>query len=155
MYPSDEVCRTVDLKPAMSLKTHISYIKEVDAGISISYGRKFYTKRKSVIATVPVGYADGYSRTMSSKARVIVGGQYAPQVGNICMDQFMIDITDIEGVKVGDEVILMGTDGDKTILCEELADIQGTINYEVVCDVGKRVPRVYIRNGEVLKTIAY
>ena len=89
---------------------------------------------------------------MSSKSRVIVGGNYAPQVGNICMDQFMIDITDIEGVKVGDEVILMGTDGGKTILCEELADIQGTINYEIVCDVGKRVPRVYFRHGQIVGT---
>lgn len=155
MYPSEQVEKTVALKPAMSLKTHISCIKQVDEGVSISYGRHFFTKRKSVIATVPVGYADGYSRIMSSKARVIVGGEYAPQVGNICMDQFMIDITDIKGVSVGDEVILMGESGEKAVYCEELADLQGTINYEVVCSVGKRVPRVYIRNGQVIKTVAY
>lgn len=153
LYPSSQVKHTIELKPAMSLKTHISYVKEVEANTPVSYGRTFYTDKKSVIATVPVGYADGYSRIMSNKAKIIVNGKYARQVGNICMDQFMADITDIDGVKQNDEVILMGRSGSLEISAEELASIQGTINYEVVCGVGKRVPRVYIKNGEILKTV--
>lgn len=155
MYPSQEVEKTIELKPAMSLKTHISHIKEVDENTSISYNRRYITNKKSLIATIPVGYADGYARIMSSKARVIIGDEYANQVGNICMDQFMVDVTGIKGLKVGDEVVLMGKSGEKEITVEEIAKLQNTINYEVVCNVGKRVPRVYVKNGNVLKTISY
>lgn len=153
LYPSDEVNKTIELRPAMSLKTHVSFVKEVEAGTSISYGRTYYTDKETKIATIPVGYADGYSRVLSNHARVIIKGQYAKQVGNICMDQFMADISHIPDVKENDEVILMGKSGDAEITAEELAKIQGTINYEVVCNVGKRVPRVYIKGGKILKTV--
>ncbi|MGI6668600.1 MAG: alanine racemase [Acetivibrionales bacterium] len=149
LYPANEGAKSkLPLKPAMSLKSRIVFIKEMEAGMPISYGRRFYTSRKSRIATVPVGYADGYSRSLSPGGRVIVGESYAPIVGTICMDQFMVDITDIPGVKTGDEVILMGRKGSLGITAEDLAQIRGTINYEVVCGIGKRVPRVYIRNGQ-------
>jgi len=155
MLPSNEVKKTIDLKPAMSLKTHISYIKTVEKNVSIGYGRTYFTNKITKIATVPVGYADGYSRILSNKARVIVNGQYASVIGNICMDQFMIDVTDVENINIDDEVVLIGSQKDASITAEELASLEQTINYEVVCNVGKRVPRVYIKNNEVLKTINY
>lgn len=155
MYPSNQVLMDLDLKPAMSIKTHISYTKTLDSGMSISYGRTYITKKKTRVATVPVGYADGYSRVLSNKARVIVNGKYAPVIGNICMDQFMIDISEIDDVYPGDEVVLIGTQGASNITAEEIADLRNTINYEVVCDVGKRVPRVYIKDNKILKTINY
>ncbi len=150
LYPSNEVAKDIlDLKPAMELKTHIVHIKEVEAGEGVSYNHTFITTRKTKIATIPVGYADGYPRVLSSKGRVLIRGQYAPIIGRICMDQFMVDVTDIEGVSVLDDVTLIGTDGDNQISVEEVADIAGTINYEIVCGISKRVPRVYIRNGEL------
>jgi len=157
IYPSREVNRSlIDLKPAMSLKANVIHVKEVEAGVSISYGRTFTTRRKSRIATVPIGYADGYSRLLSNKSRVLINGQFAPVVGNICMDQMMVDVTDIEGdVKPGDEVVLIGRQGDREITAEEIADIIGTIPYEVLCIVGKRVPRVYIRDGKVVNVLNY
>ncbi len=147
MYPSSQVLKNIDLKPAMSLKTHISYVKEIEPNVSVSYCRTYFTNKKTKIATIPVGYADGYARILSNKARVFVNGYYANVVGNICMDQFMIDVTHIPNVQEGDIVTLMG-DG---ITAEELASLQNTINYEVVCNIGKRVPRVYIKNSEFLK----
>ena len=144
-YPSDQVDRSIiKLAPAMSLKANIVFIKKVPAGTSISYGRHFVAERESLIATIPLGYADGYPRFLSGKGRVLVRGQYAPVVGNICMDQCMIDVTDIPDVKKYDEVVLMGTQGENTILADEIAEKTGTINYEIVCRIGKRVPRVYI-----------
>jgi alanine racemase len=144
-YPSNEVDKSLlSLKPAMTLKASIVFLKRVPAGTSISYGRKFVTERESVIATIPIGYADGYPRLLSGKGRVLIHGQYAPVVGNICMDQCMVDVTDIPNVKKYDEVVLIGTQGDKTILADEIAEKTGTINYEIVCRIGKRVPRVYI-----------
>ncbi len=153
LYPSDEVKKIIDLKPAMSIKTHVSFVKQTEENTSISYARSYFTDKKTKIATIPVGYADGYSRLLSNKARVIINGCYAKQVGNICMDQFMTDVTEIENVKENDEVILMGKYNDLEITAEELASVQGTINYEFICGVGKRVPRVYIKNGEILKTL--
>ena len=145
-YPSDQVDPAqLDIKPAMSLKANIVFLKKVPAGYSISYGRNFVTERESIIATLPLGYADGYPRFLSGKGRVIVNGQFAPVVGNICMDQCMIDVTDIPGVRKYDEVVLIGTQGDKTILADEIAEKTGTINYEIVCRIGQRVPRVYKR----------
>lgn len=153
MYPSEEVKRTIELKPAMSLKTHISYVKEVEPNTSIGYGRKYYTDKVTKVATVPIGYADGYARCLSNKARVMVKGEYANEIGNICMDQMMIDVTHIDNITMGDEVVVLGCQGDKCVSAEELAKLESTINYEVVCNVGKRVPRVYIKNGEVIKSI--
>lgn len=153
MLPSDEVGKDIDLKPAMSIKTHVSYVKELPAGIGVGYGRKYYTDKLTKIATVPVGYADGYSRSLSNKARMIVNGQYANVIGNVCMDQLMLDVTDIADVNMGDEVIVMGSCGDKAITAEEIGTMMGTINYEVVCGIGKRVPRVYIKSNNVIKTV--
>ncbi len=157
MYPSDKVDKTkIDLKPAMELKANIILVKEVEKDISISYGRNFTTKRKSRIATIPIGYADGYSRVLSGKGTVLANGEEVPIVGNICMDQCMIDITDINGdVKVGDEVILLGKQGDKTISAEDLANKIGTVNYEIVCVIGRRIPRVYIQDNKVSKVLNY
>ena len=156
LYPSDDVHKeNISLKPTMSIKTHISYVKKVGENVPISYGRTYYTDKESVIATVPVGYADGYIRRMQKGGRVIVGGHYAPIVGRVCMDQFMIDVTDIPNVKSGDEVILMGSDGNLSITAEEIANILETINYEVVCMIGKRVPREYIKNNEIIKTVKF
>ena len=144
-YPSDQVDKSIiELKPAMSLKANIVFLKRVPKGTSISYGRHFITERESLIATIPIGYADGYPRFLSGKGRVLVNGQYAPLVGNICMDQCMADVTDIPDVKKYDEVVLIGTQGNNTILADEIAEKTGTINYEIVCRIGKRVPRVYI-----------
>ena len=147
MYQSNEVLKNIDLKPAMSIKTHISYVKEIDENTSVSYCRTYFTNKKTKIATIPVGYADGYARVLSNKARVFVNGYYAQVIGNICMDQFMIDVTHIENIKEGDIVTILG-DG---ITAEELASLQNTINYEIVCTIGKRIPRVYIKNNKFLK----
>ena len=139
----------------MTLKSNIVHIKVLEKDQNISYGRKFKTERKSIIATLPIGYADGYSRMLSGKANVIVNGKFAPVVGTICMDQCMIDITDVGDVKVGDEVILMGSCGNIKFDAEDIAEILGTISYEVICMISKRVPRVYVKNGEITKIRNY
>lgn len=156
LYPSEEVSKDVlDLRPAMSLKTHIVYIKEVGSGEGVSYNHTFVTKRNTKIATIPVGYADGYPRALSSKGRVLIRGQYAPIIGRICMDQFMVDVTDIPDVSVMDEVTLVGVDGENRISVEEVANGAGSFNYEFVCGVSKRVPRVYMQNGKIKEAIEY
>lgn len=155
-YPSAEVSvDKIDLKPVMTLKTNIVHIKTLPPGEYVSYGRKFKTERESVIATLPVGYADGYTRLLFQKGKVILRGSFAPVVGRICMDQCMIDVTDISGVIVGDEVILIGEDGKNKFTADTVAELIGTINYEIVCMVGKRVPRVYIKEGKVVKIRNY
>lgn len=157
IYPSNEVDRSIiDLKPAMTLKANIILVKDVDPGVSISYGRRFTTGRPSKIATIPIGYADGYSRLLTGKSHVIVNGQYAPVVGTICMDQCMIDVTDVQGsVKTGDEVVLIGKQGNLEVTADEIASLIGTIPYEIVCIIGKRIPRVYTRNGSVVNVLNY
>ncbi|MDI6600332.1 MAG: alanine racemase [Thermoanaerobacteraceae bacterium] len=154
-YPSDEVKHTVDIIPVMSLKTTVSFVKRVPAGSSISYGRTFTTQRESVIATIPVGYADGYVRLRSGKAKVIVNGEIADVVGRICMDQCMVDVTDINDVRVGDEVILMGASNGKKIDADDIANDIGTISYEILCGISRRVPRIYIKGGKVIKVTNY
>lgn len=145
-YPSGEVDRNqLDIKPVMSVKANIVHLKKVPVGFSCGYGRKFIAQRESVIGTIALGYADGYPRPFSSVAKVIVNGKFAPIAGNICMDQCMIDLTDVEGVKVGDEVIIMGSDGKNQILADDIANATGTINYEIVCAFGQRLPKVYIK----------
>jgi alanine racemase len=139
LYPSMHVSRSIKLKPAMTLKTKVIYLKSVSEGTPISYGRTFYTKKDTLVATLPVGYADGYSRLLSNQAYVLIKGQRATLIGRVCMDMCMIDVTGIKGVKPGDEVILFGEDPS----VDEIARIIGTINYEIVCWVGKRVPRIY------------
>ena len=130
--------------PAMSLKSQVSMVKRIDSGLSVSYGRKFYTKRPTIAATIPAGYADGYSRRMSDGGRVLIHGKYAPVIGTVCMDQFVADVTDIPDVRPGDEAVLMGRQGGNEITAGEIARIRETIDYEVVCGIGKRVPRVFL-----------
>ncbi|KIR02040.1 Alanine racemase [Lachnospiraceae bacterium TWA4] len=144
LYPSDEVHKErVKLEPALTLKSHIVYLKEVEAGRQISYGGTFTAPKTMKVATIPVGYGDGYPRLLSNKGEVLIRGQRAKILGRVCMDQFMADVTDIEGVAKGDEVILIGKSGNEEILADEIANLTGTINYEVVCDLGKRIPRYY------------
>ncbi len=147
LYPSTEVDRQkISLKPAMQLKTVVALLKEVDEGVSVSYGRIYTTQMKTTIATLPVGYADGYSRILSGKAKVIIRDKIVPVIGRICMDYCMADVTEIEGINEGDEVILFGQKGEHSISTEDIAEAIGTNNYEVVCMVGKRVPRIYTKN---------
>ena len=145
IYPSEEVERDViKLTPAMELKSHVSYVKNVERGTAVSYGGTFVTERFTRMATIPVGYADGVKRDLSGKGRVLVRGCYAPIVGRICMDQFMIDVTDIPEVKVGDTVTLIGQDGSRRISVEEVAALAHSFNYEYICSITERVPRRYI-----------
>ena len=145
-YPSNEVDKNqVALKPVMSVKANIVQLKKVGVNFSVGYGRKFISKRESLIATVTLGYADGYPRPYSSFGKVIINGVFAPLAGTICMDQCMIDVTDVPDVKIGDEVILMGSDGINTILADDIAEATGTINYEIVCAFGQRLPKVYVK----------
>lgn len=156
LYPSGEVQKgRLPLIPAMELKAYVSYVKELDAGVEIGYGGTYTTKRKTIVATVPVGYADGYPRCLSNKGRVLIHGESAPIIGRVCMDQFMVDVTDIAPVKEGDVVTLFGRDGDAVISVEEVSGMSHSFNYEFVCDVGKRVPRVFYRQGKVVGTKDY
>ena len=141
LWPSEEVARPVDLKPALRFKTRIAQLKRVPAGTPLSYGETFVTARESLVATLPVGYADGWSRRLSHQAQVSVSGRKAPIVGRICMDQCLADVTDIPGLAEGDEVLLFG---GPELPVEEAAALLGTINYELVCMVAKRVPRIYL-----------
>jgi alanine racemase len=155
-YPSNEVdVNRVDLKPVMTLKAKIVHVKEVDKGTPISYGRRFITERRSKIATLPFGYADGFTRLFFQKAQVIVNGVLVPVVGRICMDQCMIDVTDCGNVNVGDEVIIMGNFNEIKNDADVLAQRLGTISYEILCMVSKRVPRVYVENGKIVKIKNY
>ena len=133
----------VKLRPAMSLKSRIVFLKKVPAQTHISYGRSYCTTADSVIATVPIGYADGYSRRLSNSGEVLVRGRRVPIAGRICMDQMMIDVSAVKGAAAGDEVVLYGNQGSENITVEEVAQLLGTINYELLCNVGKRVPRCY------------
>ncbi|MBU3159459.1 alanine racemase [Clostridium frigoris] len=155
-YPSDEVNKEkLDLLPAMTLKTNVVHIKTLPPGEYVGYGRKYKTDKQSMIATLPIGYADGYTRLLFQKAKVIIKGKFAPVIGKICMDQCMIDITDVSGVKVGDEVILIGEDENNKFNADTVGELIGTISYEIVCMIGKRVPRVYIKKNEVVKIREY
>jgi alanine racemase len=130
----------------MSLKSHIVYIKDVPAGVRVSYGGTYETKSPARIATIPVGYADGYPRSLSGKGYILIHGKKAPILGRVCMDQFMVDVTHIPEAAEDDEVVLMGSCGEQAITAEELGDLSGRFNYELVCDISERVPRIYIRN---------
>lgn len=144
LYPSREVdYDKVALKPALSLKCKIVHLKEVPQNTTVSYGRKYKTVRNTKIATLPIGYADGFSRLLSSKAFCLIKGQKAPIVGTICMDQCMAEVGHIKEVNLGDEVVLMGRQGEEEISAEDLAAELGTINYEIVCMISTRIPRFY------------
>jgi len=149
-YPSDEVNKErVKLLPAMSLKARISHIKTVPKDTGISYGQIFVTNRESKIATIPIGYADGFTRMLSSKGEAYINGKMVPIVGRICMDQCMLDVTEVDDVKVGDEVILFGYE-EGSLNAEDVAAKLNTISYEVLCMVARRVPRVYVQDGEII-----
>lgn len=149
IYPSSEVERDiVKLTPVMELKSHVTYVKDVPEGAAISYGGTYVADKKRRVATIPVGYADGYPRQLSNKGWVLIRGKKAPILGRVCMDQFMVDVTDIPEVKAGDEVTLMGRDGEEFISVETLGDLSGRFSYEFVCGISKRVPRVYIKDGK-------
>lgn len=149
LYPSGNVnFSALNLKPAMELISHISFIKQVGGGYTVGYGSTFVTEHPTVIATVPVGYADGYPRALSNRGRVLIAGQYAPILGRICMDQLMVDVTHIPQAKQGDMVTLIGRDGEGFIPVEEAAALAGSFNYEFVCGISKRVPRIYFRDGK-------
>ena len=150
MYPSDEVDqKAVDLRPALSLVSHVSFVKEVEAGTPISYGGTFVSDRPMRVATIPVGYGDGYPRSLSNKGYVLIHGKRARILGRVCMDQFMADVTDIPETAFMDRAVLVGRDGDEEITVDELADLSGRFNYEFVCCLGKRIPRIYKKSEEL------
>lgn len=156
MYPSEEVHKeNVDLKPALELISHVAFVKWVDEGEMISYGGTYVTKRCTKIATIPVGYGDGYPRSLSNKGYMLIHGKKAPIIGRVCMDQCMVDVTEIEDVKFGDEVVLVGRDGDEYLSVETLSRLSDRFNYEFVCLMGKRIPREYIRRGEIQEQMDY
>lgn len=156
LYPSEFVSRDkLSLTPVMELITHISHVKTLPKGRGISYGHTYITEREMRVATVPVGYADGYPRALSGKGHVLISGVRCPILGRVCMDQMMVDVTALPNVGVGDRVVLFGADGDQRISVEELAALSGSFNYEFVCNIGRRVPRAYFRHGEHLKTVSY
>lgn len=156
LWPSDEVKKeNIDLLPVLSLKSRIVFLKELEKGRVISYGATYETTRKQRIATIPVGYGDGYPRSLSNKGYVLIHGKKAPICGRICMDQFMVDVTEIPQAKEGDEVTLIGKDHGAEITMEEMGDLSGRFNYEFACDLGKRIPRVYVKNGEITETRDY
>lgn len=151
-YPSKEVSNdNLSVKPALTLKAKVAHVKELHKDMYISYGKTFKTNKKTIVATLPIGYGDGYPRALSENAKVIVNGKFASILGRICMDQCMIDVTDIENVKTGDEVIILGEEGDLKFNADDMAEALGTINYEILCRIKSRIPRVYIKNKEVFK----
>lgn len=156
LYPSEEVDKNaVPLKPSLSLLSHVVHTKWIDKGEVVSYGGCFTASRPTKIATVPVGYADGYPRSLSDKGYVLIHGKKAPLLGRVCMDQFMVDVTDIDDVKFMDPVTLVGTDGEKTIEVEDLSALSGRFNYEFLCNLDKRIPREYTRHGKVIAQMDY
>ena len=156
MYPSSEVDpMNLPLTPALSWHSRVTHVKLLPAGRPISYGGTYVTDRPTVVATVPVGYADGYRRSLSGKFYVLIRGQRAPILGRICMDQLMVDVTDIPNVQLNDRVVLVGTDGEETITMEEIAQAADSFNYEMVCGISRRVPRFYRSGGVITRQVHY
>lgn len=156
LYPSEEVDKEkVQLKPALSLKSHIAFVKDIPAGTPVSYGGDFVSEHQMRIATIPIGYGDGYPRSLSDTGYVLIRGKKAPIIGRICMDQFMVDVSDIPKVKFGDKVTLIGRDQEEYLPVEKLSELSGRFNYEFVCDLGKRIPRVYVQDGKVEEQVDY
>lgn len=155
LYPSPRNEHSIDLVPAMELKSVISMLKYIEPGCSIGYGHRFTANRKTKVATLPIGYADGYTRVMSGRASMLINGKKAPVIGTVSMDQCMIDVTDIENVTAGMTVTVIGRDGNEQITVEDISDIAGTINYETVCLIGKRVPRLYFKDGDIVAQLNY
>ena len=156
MYPSDEVRKeNLPLLPVMSLKTKVTHVKTVPAGTKISYGHTFTAEKPMKIATLAIGYADGIPLSLSGKGSVIISGRKVPIVGRVCMDQMMVDVTDARNVGVGDTAVIFGRDGDAVITADDIAKIAGTINYDIVCRLDCRVPRVFISGGKTIGTFSY
>jgi alanine racemase len=156
LYPSDEMDKAeLKLKPAMSWETAVSFVKTLPAGRPISYGGTYITDKQTVVATIPVGYADGYRRSLSGRFYVLIHGKKAPILGRVCMDQLMVDVTDIPGVTVSDRVTLVGRDGDEVITMEEISAVADSFNYEFVCGISRRVPRIYVSGGEKVHAVHY
>lgn len=147
LSPSEKLNGRLDLRPAMQIKSVIAQIKEVEPGTPVSYGAVYVTDKPTKIATIPIGYADGYSRSLSNRSYITVNGQKAAVIGRVCMDQLMVDISGIDDVRPGDEVTVIGDGSNNTFSFDEMAKMTGTINYELICLIGKRVPRVYIHHG--------
>lgn len=156
LWPSEEVNHErIDLKPALTLRSHVAYVKTLEAGRAISYGGTYVTQKDTVVATIPVGYGDGYCRGLSNKGYALIHGKRAPIIGKVCMDQFMVDVTDIGEVKVGERVTLIGRDGEEEITMEEIGELSGRFNYEFACDLGKRIPRVFYKDGVEISSKDY
>lgn len=153
LYPSGEVAQTVPLKAALSLHSHVARVRTLPPGSTVGYGRTFTAERPTQAVLVPVGYGDGYHRALSNRGSVLINGQRAPIAGRVSMDQLTVDATGIDGVQQDDEVVLLGSQGGQTITAEEIARHAGTINYEVVTSLTRRVPRVYVRGGEVVEVV--
>ena len=155
LYPSDEVSKDIEIRPVMSLKCHVAHVKTVPAGVGVSYGWTYVTCRDTRIATITCGYADGYPRALSNQGRVLIHGEYAPIIGRVCMDQIMVDVSEIPDVKVGDEVTLIGREGKNVITMEEVAAPAASFNYELCCNIARRVPRVYYEKGQAVAVVNY
>ena len=156
LWPSDEVLKKrINLKPVLELKSKVVHVKELDADNLISYGGTFKTEKVMRIATVSIGYGDGYPRSLSNKGYVLINGKKAGICGRICMDQMMVDVTDIDNVNIGDTVTLIGKDGDEVITMEQIGDLSGRFNYEFACDLGKRIPRIFIKDNKIVSTKDY
>ena len=156
LWPSQEVSQSrISLKPVLSLKSKIIHLKTVPEGTQVSYGGTFSTSCETKIATIPVGYGDGYPRSLSNKGSVIIKGKRAPIIGRICMDQFMVDVTKIQEVSLYDEVTLIGLEQEEKITMEELGFLSERFNYEFACNLGKRIPREYISCGSLVDQLDY
>ena len=155
-YPSDQVDPSLlPIRPTLSWYSRISYLQALPAGRQIGYGGTYTTTRETKVATIPVGYADGYHRVLSGRFHVLIRGRKAPILGRICMDQMMVDVTDIPDAAMEDPVVLIGTQGEETISIEQMASACGTINYEIMCGIQRRVPRIYLKHGQPAQTLAY
>ena len=156
MYPSADVpSQQLPVRPALQWHSRVTHVKTLEPGRAISYGGTYVTDRPTVVATVPVGYADGYRRSLSGKFYVLIRGRRAPILGRICMDQMMVDVTDIPGVMTNDKVVLVGRDGNEEITFDQMAQVLDTINYEIVCGISRRVPRFYFRQGQIIRSVHY
>ena len=156
LYPSTEVStEQLALTPALQWFSHVTCVKTLPAGREISYGGTYVTSRDTVVATVPVGYADGYRRSLSNKFHVLINGKKAPILGRVCMDQMMVDVTGIPDVQPGTPVTLIGRDGEESISVEDIAQAADSFNYEFVCGISRRVPRLYLSGGKVIHSVHY
>jgi alanine racemase len=145
IYPSPEVSKSIQVKPALSFKSKIIFLKEVEKGTPVGYGKSYITSRKTKVATIPLGYADGFGRLLSNKACVLIQGKRSKVIGRVCMDAFMVDVTDIPQAKAGDELVLIGKQGNEEITVDEFAEWNQSISYEVLTRMGKRLPKVYLQ----------